>query len=72
MFTLESRRAAEIERLIRAHGGVPFIAPSMREIPLEKSPEAFDFAVRLLKPGGDFGVGRPAAPDPNDAGFLIV
>jgi uroporphyrinogen-III synthase len=54
VLSLESRRAAEIERLIQAQGGVPFVAPSMREIPLEENPEAFDFAARLFQPGGDF------------------
>ena len=36
VLSLESRRAAEIEKLIRARGGVPFVAPSMREVPLEE------------------------------------
>ena len=48
VLSLESRRAAEIERLIRSQGGVPFVAPSMREVPLEENPEAFDFAARLF------------------------
>src|ERR1700722_5177180 len=52
--SLESRRAVEIERLIRSQGGVPFVAPSMREVPLEDNPQAFDFAARLFQPGGDF------------------
>src|SRR5579884_4395927 len=54
VLSLESRRAAEIERLIRSQGGVPFVAPSMREVPLEENPEAFNFAARLFQPGGDF------------------
>jgi uroporphyrinogen-III synthase len=54
VLSLESRRAVEIERLIRSQGGVPFVAPSMREVPLEDNPQAFDFAARFLKPGGDF------------------
>jgi uroporphyrinogen-III synthase len=54
VLSLESRRAVEIERLIRSQGGVPFVAPSMREVPLEENPEAFDFAARLFQPGGDF------------------
>jgi uroporphyrinogen-III synthase len=54
VLSLESRRAVEIERLIRSQGGTPFIAPSMREVPLEDNPYAFDFAARFLKPGGDF------------------
>lgn len=54
VLSLESRRAVEIERLIRSQGGVPFVAPSMREVPLEDNPQAFDFAARFLQPGGDF------------------
>jgi uroporphyrinogen-III synthase len=52
VLSLESRRAVEIERLIRKQGGLPFVAPSMREIPLENNPEALAFAERLLR--GDF------------------
>src|ERR1700674_58020 len=52
VLSLESRRSAEIERLIRSQGGVSFVAPSMREIPLEQNPEAFEFAAGLL--GGEF------------------
>ena len=54
VLSLESRRSAEIERLIRGQGGLPFVAPSMREVPLAENPEAFDFAARLFQPGGDF------------------
>src|ERR1700719_2319075 len=52
VLSLESRRSAEIERLIRAQGGVCFVAPSMREVPLESNVQAFEFAARLL--GGEF------------------
>jgi uroporphyrinogen-III synthase len=51
VLSLESRRAAEIERLIRSQGGVPVVAPSMREVPLTDNPQAFDFAAKLL--GGE-------------------
>ncbi len=44
----ESRRANEIEKLISYHGGIPHVAPSMREVPLEDTKEAFDFAERLF------------------------
>jgi uroporphyrinogen-III synthase len=57
VLSLESRRAAEIEKLIRSQGGVSFVAPSMREVPLEQNPQAFEFAARLFgekTPGGDF------------------
>jgi uroporphyrinogen-III synthase len=52
VLSLESRRAAEIEKLIRAQGGEPFVAPSMREVPLEQNEEAFAFAERLFR--GEF------------------
>ncbi len=44
----ESRRAAEIAKLISNYGGVPRVGPSMREIPLEDNPAAFEFADRLF------------------------
>lgn len=52
VLSLESRRASEIERLILAQRGVVFVAPSMREVPLENNPEAFAFAERLSR--GEF------------------
>jgi uroporphyrinogen-III synthase len=52
VLSLESRRAAEMAELIRKQGGRPFVAPSMREIPLEANNTAFDFARRLL--AGEF------------------
>jgi uroporphyrinogen-III synthase len=52
VLALESRRAPEIAKLIRASGGEPTVAPAMREIPLESNQEALDFAARLL--GGEF------------------
>lgn len=52
VLSLESRRAAEIALLIRRQGGEPFVAPSMREVPLENNPEAFAFAERLFR--GEF------------------
>ncbi|HZL91344.1 MAG TPA: uroporphyrinogen decarboxylase [Pirellulaceae bacterium] len=50
---LESRNAAEMERLIEKFGGKPFVSPSMREVPLEKNSEAVDFAHRLITGGID-------------------
>ena len=50
--SFESRRAIEMGELIRRQGGDPFIAPSMREAPIENNPEAFEFAERLF--AGDF------------------
>lgn len=53
MLSLESRRAVEIERLIRNQGGEPFVAPSVREIPLEENAAALAFAERLFAGGFD-------------------
>jgi uroporphyrinogen-III synthase len=50
--SFESRRATEMAELIRRQGGDPFVAPSMRESPIENNPEAFEFAERLFR--GDF------------------
>ena len=44
----ESRRAAEIAKLISNFGGVPRVGPSMREVPLENNPAAFEFADNLF------------------------
>lgn len=52
VLSLESRRAVEIEKLIRNQGGEPFVAPSVREVPLEQNPEAMHFAERLF--AGEF------------------
>src|SRR5579863_10120457 len=52
VLSLESRRAVEIERLIRNQGGAPFVAPSVREVPLEHNTAALAFAGRLFQ--GDF------------------
>jgi uroporphyrinogen-III synthase len=48
VLALESRRAQEIAELIRRQGGVPFVAPSMREVPLEQNRDLTDFAGRLF------------------------
>ncbi len=50
----ESRRAKEIEKLIAYHGGVPQVAPSMREVPLSEATEALRFAEQLFE--GKFDV----------------
>src|SRR3979490_2430607 len=49
---LESRRAKEIAQLIRNQQGDPFVAPSMREAPLDRNEAAFAFAAKLF--AGDF------------------
>lgn len=52
VLALESRRAAEMAELVRRQGGEPFVAPSMREAPLEDHAETFAAAERLL--AGEF------------------
>jgi uroporphyrinogen-III synthase len=47
VLALESRRSAEIAELIRKQGGDPFVAPSMREVPIAESDAVFQFADRL-------------------------
>jgi uroporphyrinogen-III synthase len=48
VLSLESRRANETAELIRRHNGVPIVAPSMREVPIEENESAFHFAQQLL------------------------
>jgi uroporphyrinogen-III synthase len=52
VLSLESRRAEEIAELIRKQGGDPFVAPSMREVPLDHNDAVFQFAERLF--AGEF------------------
>ena len=52
VIAFESRRAKEIAVLIEKSGGQPFVAPSVREVPLEDNTQAFAFAERLFR--GDF------------------
>jgi uroporphyrinogen-III synthase len=47
VIAFESRRAVEMAALIRKQGGDPFVAPSMREVPLAEQPEALAFATAL-------------------------
>jgi len=51
VLTLESRRGVEMAKLIASSGGVPVVAPSMREVPLETNAEALAFG-RTLADGG--------------------
>ena len=44
----ESRRAEEMSALIANFGGVPLVAPSVREVPLAENPAAFAFAEKLF------------------------
>jgi len=48
----ESRREKEIAELVRINDGQPFVAPALREIPIEQNREAFAFADRLYR--GEF------------------
>ena len=50
VLSLESRRADEMATLIRKQGGEPFVAPSMREIELDRHEEASTSAVASLPP----------------------
>jgi len=64
----ESRRAAEMAALIRKQGGEPFVAPSMREVPLAEQPHALAFARALAAGAVDVlvlltGVGTRALVD---------
>lgn len=47
VLALESRRAREIGKLIANLGGVPIVAPSVREVSLESNQEALEFARKL-------------------------
>jgi len=47
ILAFESRRAKEMAELIRISGGLPVVAPALREIPLEANPAAFAFADSL-------------------------
>lgn len=46
--SFESRMADEMTRLITRYGGVPLVAPSMREIPLQDNTEVLQFGEHLL------------------------
>ncbi len=48
VLSLESRRAREMEALIPRYGGAAFVAPSVREKPVEESPEILAWADRLM------------------------
>jgi uroporphyrinogen-III synthase len=49
VLSLESRRAKEVEKLIRTYGGEPIVVPSMREVGLESNHQALEFAKKLLE-----------------------
>ncbi len=56
VLSLESRRAELMEQMIRHHGGVPFVAPSVKEIPFEQHDEVYRWAERLFAGGFDLAV----------------
>lgn len=53
VLSLESRRAKEIEKLIRTYGGEPTVVPSMREVGLESNQHVLEFAAKVLEGGYD-------------------
>lgn len=48
VLSLESRRAKEVEKLIRTYGGEAIVVPSMREVGLESNDETLQFAAKLI------------------------
>lgn len=54
VLSLESRRAREIGLIITSYGGEPFVAPSMREVPIEANGQALAFIEDLI--GGEYDV----------------
>lgn len=52
VLSLESRRAREVEKLIRTYNGEPLVVPAMRELPLESNTACLEFGRGLL--AGDF------------------
>ena len=54
VLALESRRGAELAKLISNYGGEAVVAPAMREVPLDSNTEALSFAEGLL--AGKFDV----------------
>jgi uroporphyrinogen-III synthase len=53
VLSLESRRAPEMAKLIANYSGMPVVAPSMREVPLESNTEALAFGRTLISDGFD-------------------
>jgi uroporphyrinogen-III synthase len=48
VLSYESRRAREVEKLIRTYNGEPFVVPAMREVPLESNNACLQFAADLI------------------------
>src|SRR4051812_7182539 len=53
VLSLESRRAAEMTKLLANYGADPIVAPSMQEVPLASNTEALAFARTLVDDGFD-------------------
>ena len=49
VLSLESRRAKEVEKLIRTYSGQPFVVSAMREVPLVSNHAALEFADQLMR-----------------------
>jgi len=47
--SFESRRANEVETLIRTYGGLASVVPALREVALESNVPALDFVTRLMQ-----------------------
>jgi uroporphyrinogen-III synthase len=56
VLSLESRRGAEMAKLIASFGGEAVVAPSMREVPLESNTEAVAFGKKLFVGGFDAAI----------------
>ncbi len=56
VLSLESRRAKEVEKLIRTYGGEPTVVPAMREVGLESNQHVLDFAAKLLEGKYDLAI----------------
>jgi uroporphyrinogen-III synthase len=54
VLSFETRRAREVEKLIRTYNGDPLVVPSMRELALESNTACLDFGKRLL--AGEFDI----------------
>lgn len=49
VLSLESRRAKEVEKLIRTYNGEAFVVPAMRELPLDSNRACLEFAGELIE-----------------------
>ncbi len=47
--SFESRLSKTLSDLVALHGGVPIVAPSMKEVPIEQNNAALDFGQLLMK-----------------------